>query len=121
MGLYISEGCWNDSWSSFAKWRKAIAKIINIDLEQMEGFGADPGIPWSSLPPDPLHVLLNHPDYEGEIGVDDCRLILQRLKDIYPLLPLEAEHNVGSVRARTKKFIRELSRAVRNNKLIVFL
>jgi hypothetical protein len=118
MGLIISHGCWHGSYSAFGEWRKAIAQAIGIDLDSMEGFGGD--TPWSSLPPDPLHILLNHPDDSGEIAAEHCLLLRQRLHDIYVLLPLEPEHNPRSVRARTKKFMRGLSRAIRKNQMLDF-
>jgi len=118
MGLNISHGCWQGSYSAFGQWRRAIAHAIGIDLKAMDGFGGD--TLWSALPPDPLHVLLNHPDDSGEIAAEHCPLLFQRLHDIYPLLPLEPEHNTRSVRARTKKFMRGLRRAIRKNEMLRF-
>jgi hypothetical protein len=43
-------------------------------------------IRWDSLRPDPLHVLLSHSDCEGEIAVEDCIPLAERLEEIAPLL-----------------------------------
>lgn len=101
MGLDTTHGCWNGPYSQFHQWRKAIAKTIAIDLDQMSGFepleesrpvrkaGAPDGIEWTTLPPDILHVLLNHQDCEGEIEHKDCLLLAQRLIEVLPSIPSE--------------------------------
>ena len=37
---------------------------------------------WSALKPDPLWVLLNHSDCEGEIELKDCRPLATRLREL---------------------------------------
>jgi hypothetical protein len=50
----------------------------------MHGFTDGPGIPWSNVPTDPLHVLLNHSDCDGDIAHEDCEPIARRLREVLP-------------------------------------
>lgn len=95
MGLDTSHDAWHGAYSAFHRFRCAVARCIGIDLERMEGFESDifgprhgPAIPWSALPPHPLHKFLNHSDCDGEIAVEDLVPIADALEAILP--PLEA-------------------------------
>jgi hypothetical protein len=78
-------------------------------------------IKWSSLKPDPLHVLLDHSDCDGYIKVSDARKIAKRLEEILPLLPDEdAGGHIGNWREKTQTFIDGLKRAVAERKRVEF-
>jgi len=63
-------------------------------------------ISWSSLKPDPLHVLLWHSDCDGSIAAADCGPIADRLTELLPLLPVgDAGGHIGNWRDKTKTFI----------------
>jgi len=74
-------------------WRKAVAKAAGMPpLEHMFGF-YDPNedkrvltdykpIPWESLTPRPLHLLLNHSDCDGMLRWEDCAAIADDLESI---------------------------------------
>lgn len=85
MGLRVSHECWDGPYSSFHEFRIELARAVGIYLPAMEGFAdreerlkCDP-IPWSSLPSDPLHELLNHSDCEGIIESNRCIPIADRI------------------------------------------
>ena len=62
-------------------------------------------ISWDALRPDPIHVLLDHSDCEGEIAVADCLPLAARLEEIAPLLPDEPNwHRGQSARAKALQF-----------------
>lgn len=84
MGLNASHGCWDGGYSAFAHFRRALASLIGIDLDKMAGFGGH--VPWSFLAPDPLHILLNHSDCDGEIAVEDLLPLADRLDELVPML-----------------------------------
>src|SRR5579871_1896084 len=108
MGLTISHGCFRASASTFHWWRCQVAAAAGIDLEQMEGYMESPSaIPWASLQPDILHVLLMHPDWEGSIRWQDCRPLADRLAVLLDKLPQSDEPSLDA-RPLTRKFIRGL-------------
>lgn len=91
MGLDTTHNAWHGPYGQFSDWREFIAEKCNIDLNKMEGFSdrnyGDPNlkigdIPWSSLPPDDIHLLLDHSDCDGEITWIDAGKIARRLNEI---------------------------------------
>ncbi len=84
MGLDTTHDCWHGAYSAFMRFRQAIAKCIGIDdLMKMQGYGPNTvGIPWASLPYDPLHKLLYHSDCSGHLEVEDLIPIAERLEAI---------------------------------------
>ncbi len=80
MGLDTTHDCWHGPYSSFGQFRKRLAGMIGMNLGAMEGFGGS--IKWELLAPDPLHVLLNHSDCEGDISVEDCLPLAKRLEQL---------------------------------------
>jgi hypothetical protein len=105
MGLDVSHDAWSGPYSSFREWRNWLAKQVGIPLDAMEGFYGDDGwefvggvrlpggkrherretyppIPWEILKPDPLFVLLDHSDCDGEIAVPDLGPLADRLRVI---------------------------------------
>jgi hypothetical protein len=102
MGLDTTHDCWHGGYVSFHDWRKALARCVGLDLEKMQGFVRDgSGISWDSLPPDPLFKLLYHSDSSGQILVEDCVPIAERLEALVPALRnIDATTEVGGHLAR---------------------
>lgn len=67
------------SYSGFNAFRKRLAKEINIELDNMDGFGGD--ISWDTVN-DPIKPLLHHSDCEGELSPDDCEIVYPRLLEL---------------------------------------
>ena len=121
MGLLVSYGCWTGSYSTFHTWRRQLASLVGIDLEQMQGFGGTR--PWTDLEPDILHVLLAHDDNGGPIAARHCGPLADRLADFVSRLPPDRPYpDDGTVpddpplpdaRARTQRFVAGLRRASR--------
>ena len=84
MGLDTSHDCWHGAYSAFARWRKRIAAAVGINLDSMEGFGGSRS--WSEWALDPIAVLLNHSDCDGEIAHEVCGPLADRLEGLLPLL-----------------------------------
>jgi len=80
MGLDISHDCWHGSYSSFGRFREAIAATIGITLHEMQGFGGQ--TEWSPEDQEPLVTLLNHSDCDGEIPVERLLPLAKRLRAI---------------------------------------
>lgn len=124
MGLDISHDCWHGAYSAFMRWRRAVASVCGIDLERMEGY-AEGGILWSSLPADPVHILLNHSDCDGEIALDDEIPLAQRLEELAPVLEkYDATHQMGghlpSAAAAARKFAEGLREAHALGEIVEF-
>jgi hypothetical protein len=63
-------------------------------------------IKWEVLRPDPIHLLLNHSDCDGEIEPGDCAAIADRLTELLPLLPAgDGVGHIGNWAAKTQAFI----------------
>lgn len=84
MGLDTTHECWHGSYSNFMAWRREIASHININLDDMTGFGGD--TEWETLPQDPLHFLLHHSDCDGLLAWEVTKPIADRLQAILPLI-----------------------------------
>ena len=80
MGLDTSHDAWHGAYSSFNLWREEIAKLFNVDLRSMYGFGGE--IRWETLESNSIHILLNHSDCDGEIRWEECRLVADALKSV---------------------------------------
>jgi hypothetical protein len=76
---------------------------------------------WESLRPDPLHILLNHSDCEGDIAPEDCAALADRLEDLLPLLPDEDDPgHIGNWRDKTQRFLDGLRLAASRNEALEF-
>jgi len=92
------------AYSGYGQFRKKIAAQVGIDLHQMEGFHnvdksilsiqgweayreaietdlSQEKISWDTVN-DPIKILLNHSDCEGEIPAEDCKVLADRLEQI---------------------------------------
>jgi hypothetical protein len=83
MGLWLTvDGCDVDaawSYTGFMHFRRRLAAQIDVDLDQMYGFGGEQR-PWDTVD-HPLVPLLNHSDCDGELAPDDCALVAPALRD----------------------------------------
>lgn len=84
MGLGFSHGDAGWSYSGFHRFRRRLAMAaLGIDLDKMRGFVAlGEGRSWTKLNDDPITLLLNHSDCDGELSPSECHLIAPRLREI---------------------------------------
>ena len=96
MGLDTSHDCWHGPYSAFMRWRTMLAAEIGLPLPLMRGFCSSfkampddaiklrdyPPIEWPSAASEPLVMLLNHSDCDGEIAWEVCEAIAGRLDEI---------------------------------------
>jgi len=117
MGLTIHPNVLNVSYSGFHEWRVAIANAIDMPpLKEMDGFSehrGDIGRKWDSLPYNPLFLLLNHSDCDGELRWEDCDAITDEMEKILPKLP-EEWHEM------TQRFIQGYRRAAGKKTNLIF-
>jgi len=66
-------------YGSFAEFRRRLALQVGIELDRMEGFGGTR--PWSEVE-DPIRLLLNHSDCDGELNAEACAIIEPRLREL---------------------------------------
>lgn len=80
-------------------------------------------VKWSTLKPDPLHILLNHSDCDGEISAADCGPIADRLEQLLPELAKLPDDNghIGSWVEKTQKFIDGLRLAATEGEPVKFM
>lgn len=78
-------------------------------------------IKWSCLKTDPIHILLNHSDCEGEIAWQDCGPIAESLEKLLPLMPNDKDPgHIGDWQETTKKFINGLRLAASKKENVEF-
>lgn len=94
MGVTIGNTGVSMTCTGFYEFRKALAKEIGIDLDEMDGFGItfqggqivqiEDLKSWEQIPDpgDPLVTLLNHSDVDGELGVAESIFCGERLEEI---------------------------------------
>lgn len=112
MGLNTSYHCWDGAYSSFARFRKKLAEAAGMPpLQDMYGFGGN--ISWDDIPYDDIHILLNHSDCDGDIGVGKTIPLRNRLKELLNVISVEERCNVI-------RFIEGLDKAIADNKGIEF-
>lgn len=116
MGLDTSHDCFHGAYSSFYRWRTAIANAggyptsedgrsyLTLDLDRFEEKNFDGQ--WDSPPDDPLLILLIHSDCDGEIPAEFCEHIATRLEQLLPALSEEGSgHLSAGIKAVTQRFI----------------
>lgn len=128
MGLDTTHDCFHGSYSGFHEFRCALARVIGIDLERMVGFqrpSRDPepdAFTWEGLPPDPLHVLLNHSDCDGVIGREHQLPLAARLEEVAEKIEdAQGYHDPGYHRKRALKFAAGLRQAHAANETVEFM
>ena len=135
MGLRVSHGCWDSSYSSFNLWRCALAEAAGLPpLMLMEGFyelmmlkekrtePVYPGLPikWSAVRPDALTYLLSHPDDCGKLYWDQLPALADRLEDLLPKLEKGYNEFDWSPRELAKIFIEGLRKAYAEEEDVTF-
>lgn len=151
MGLDVSHDCWHGAYSAFMRWREGLAQAAGLPpLQLMEGFYTsdsfgpiqsairfgDPvtvwrdafiwldrqlPIRWDCLKTDPLIILLNHSDCDGEISPGDAGPIADRLESLLDKLPTEVDGgHIGDWRSKTQKFIDGLRLAASLGEVVDF-
>jgi hypothetical protein len=114
MGLDTTHDCWHGSYSSFGEFRRELARVgLGIKLNEMQGFAGEvtsdgrsmteKGKPWYPHSEDPLVILLNHSDCDGEIKWEYCRMLAHRLLELAP--------KMGDWRSATVQFANGLLEA----------
>ena len=115
MGLTISHNAFAASYGTFRDYRIYLAKLTDINLKTMMGFGAKQAeaISWDTVDDD-LKILLDHSDCDGEISVKDCILLKRRLVQ---LLLVMHDHFWFEI---TCEFLYGLNQAISKNEKLIF-
>lgn len=87
MGLGFNNSTASWSYSGFHNFRKRLALEIDVRLDDMIGFkSGDDGISWDTVK-DPIKLLLNHSDCDGELTSEECGIIAPRLRELVSKWP----------------------------------
>jgi hypothetical protein len=83
MGLDFSHTDAHFSYYGFHEFRRRLALLIGVNLDEMKGFTDPPeaGKPWSAID-DPIVHLLDHSDCNGEIDREQCEEVARRLRQL---------------------------------------
>lgn len=91
MGLDTTHGCWNGPYSSFGRFRKALASELGINLDECIGFGGDK-VDLDKLEHD-IQPLLNHSDCDGKLTPEEALRVANGLNEIYLKLPQHPDYD----------------------------
>ena len=80
MGLNFKQSNAQWSYSGFMSFRERLASEIGLTLREMDGF-KDGGNSWDSIT-DAIKPFLNHSDCDGELSVDEMKLVAPRLREL---------------------------------------
>lgn len=134
MGLHVSHDCFTGGYGKFMCFRRAVADVIGVPLPVMEGYfdadewlvcaAGDLGrktlkkrieevlpVSWKAWENDPLVVLLNHSDCEGEISWEDAGPLADRLDEIAPHLRKNVEREDWHWPSVARTFVAGLRKA----------
>jgi hypothetical protein len=103
MGLDTSHDAYHGSYTGFNRFRNMLAILADINLHEMQGYTTE-GKAWEDLPPDAIHILLNHSDCDGIIEAMDCKPLADRMQELLMLIP----ENDPDFRVATERFIKGL-------------
>lgn len=78
MGLDTSHGCYSGAYSGFAQFRTALADMIDMKLEEMDGFGGK--TKFKSPKEEPLNYVLDHSDCDGDIKHKNIQMLMTRMQ-----------------------------------------
>lgn len=116
MGLDTTHDCWHGAYSAFHQWRKAVAKAVDINIEEMEGFTG--GKPWPATE-DPLWILLDHSDCDGDIPYEYTKALADRLEQLLPKIKYQKTGHLWHGEA-TERFIKGLRLAHSRGEAVEF-
>lgn len=137
MGLDTSHDCWHGPYSMFMRWRQWLNLFIAMDRMknqsdwdsewgQIRSMGAtreailqawDRGL--YSDQTDPLNVLMNHSDCDGEIVAEVCGPLADALQDLADR-HMKPRATYDEMRPATERFIAGLRRAAAANEPVDF-
>ena len=136
MGLNTTHGAFDGAYSSFGRFRNAIAQAAGYavnPVEYKDGFKTDTILidwghitnknlhgEWDETPEDPLMVLIAHSDCEGLIRPEQAEPLADRLESLLPDLDGDIGGHIGSLKEKTQTFIDGLREAVELNEPVEF-
>lgn len=134
MGLDTSHDCWHGAYSSFNRWREAVAVAAGYAVYDVADHRSGRIVPtvmldwghimlqnllgdWEKPPHDPLIVLIAHSDCEGFIHPEHAGPLADRLEELLPLLN---DDPIIGHQAKTRQFIAGLRAAVAAGEAVDF-
>lgn len=79
MGIDFSHCDAHWSYGGFHRFRIKLAAEVGIDLGSMAGFEGNK--PWNNVKDD-IVPLLKHSDCDGELSIDECKIVVPRLRQL---------------------------------------
>lgn len=124
MGLDTTHDAWHGPYSSFHHWRIAVAQAAGLSIYE-KPLKSEGKHPMWVMPDedDILFVLLTHSDCEGEIAVEDCAPLADRLEGLLPAIIADEAKEYGYpdyYTTSTQAFIKGLRLAASLNEPIEF-
>lgn len=114
MGLDTSHNCWHGPYSTFNDFREWLGKLVGIDLYAIESL--------DEISDNDLYPLFNHSDCDGELSVDESRLIIRGIDSALSRFNQIQTKTFSDFYFHEKaiQFRNGLLDAVNNNEIVIF-
>jgi len=90
MGLDVSHDCFSGSYGTFNRYREYLCSLVGIDATKMQGLcDVGPGLEWPTDSEEPICIMVNHSDCDGDIPKEDVLPLANRLKELLPKMENE--------------------------------
>ena len=85
MGLIITNNSFQGHYSDYGNFRRHLSTLVGIgDLSDYSGFGGEKQFP--STDDEPLVLLIDHSDCDGDLSAEECGKVAKRLTEILDLI-----------------------------------
>lgn len=126
MGLDVSHDCWHGGYISFTTWRCQLGLVAGVAAKKLPmQAGGPPLIDYvdtaSMQEDDPLRMLLEHSDCDGQIFPEEAIPLADRLEALLPMLPDgDGGGHIGNWKSKTQMFVDGLRRAAAAGEVVEF-
>lgn len=118
MGLDTTHGCFHGTYSKFHRFRKALAAQIGISLDEYKQYNDKGFKDLRDLKGD-LIPLLNHSDCDGELSVEECKMIERGIANVLANFNDKLGHD-DDFGERLAQFREGLLDAIEKGEVVVF-
>ena len=115
MGIAFSHGNASWSYSGFMTFRTKIVNTIGLPGGLSEAYNDGS---YKFLINDPIYAFINHSDCDGDLSVEELKVVAPRLEEIIESWETNHIHNYDIISG--KELVESMKRAISNNEKLGF-